>query len=133
MDKRNTIQKSLVLNAVRELRNHATADEIHRKIAEEHPTVSRGTVYRNLNGLAEDGEILKIEIPGEAERFDHNCTKHYHVRCIRCNEVSDVDMDCIPDILDRIRDSHGTEFIDYDIVFRGICRNCAEKPEKASE
>ena len=53
MKHRNTIQLSMVYEAVNRLKSHATASEIYDVIASEHPSVSRGTVYRNLNQLAE--------------------------------------------------------------------------------
>ena len=70
MQQRNTIQSSIVYAAVNTLHNHATADEIYRLIAREHPSISRGTVYRNLNRLSETGRIRKLEIPGGAECLD---------------------------------------------------------------
>ena len=63
-NRRNTIQRSLVYEAVHRLQSHATAEEIYAEIVKYHPTVSRGTVYRNLNRLAEEGEIRRMEIPG---------------------------------------------------------------------
>ena len=44
MMKRNTIQRSLVFEAVNKLQSHATADEIYEKVVTEHPNVSRATV-----------------------------------------------------------------------------------------
>lgn len=52
---RNTIQRSLVLEAVNKLHCHATADEIYREIIKTHPHISRATVYRNLNLLSDRG------------------------------------------------------------------------------
>lgn len=124
MFKRNTIQRSLVLNAVKELKCHATAEEIYDLIIEENPHISRGTVYRNLNQLSEMGEIIKIEIPGGADRFDHLCHKHYHVKCVKCGRVFDVDMAYINDLESNIKDSHGIRLLGHDIIFRGICREC---------
>lgn len=122
--RRNTVQRELVLNAVKSLKNHATADEIYSMIIKIHPSIGRGTVYRNLNLLAEDGEIRKIEIPDGPDCFDHICGAHYHVKCIRCGHVFDVDMDVISNLKDRIRDAHGIQFLDYDILFKGICSDC---------
>ena len=125
MDRRNTIQKNLVLNAVRELGCHATADEIYNHIAELHPSISKGTVYRNLGILADMGEIRRIEIPGAADCYDHICERHFHVRCLKCGKVFDVDTEAMPDLFKSIRDAHGFEFLDYDIVFKGICPECS--------
>ena len=128
MVQRNTIQNTLVYEAVNKLQCHATADEIYDMIVLEHPTISRGTVYRNLNRLAEMGKIRKMEIPGGPDRFDHCCHNHCHVKCERCGRVFDVDMDYITGLEKNIRDTHGFAFTGYDILFRGICPECGKKP-----
>lgn len=122
--KRQTIQRTLILDAVTQLKNHPTADQVYSEIHAKHPTISRGTVYRNLNKLAESGEILMVEIPGGASIFDFNTSNHYHAKCIRCGCVVDVDMEAIPNLLDKIGNKDEFEFLGYDIAFRGICSNC---------
>lgn len=125
--KRNTIQRSLVLQAVNTLQCHATADEIYQMVVNEHPNISKGTVYRNLKLLSESGEIRKLEVPGGADRFDHQCHDHYHVRCLECGRLFDVDMDYIEDVEKRIKDTHGFAFCGYDLIFKGICPHCRKK------
>lgn len=124
MFKRNTIQRNLVLEAVNHLQCHATADEIYDAVSKEHPAISKGTVYRNLNRLAEMGQIRKIELPGGADRFDHLCHNHYHVKCEKCKQIFDVDMEYIPGLEKNIKDSHGFQFTGYDLLFKGICPDC---------
>ena len=124
MIRRNTIQCALVLEAVNKLRCHATADEIYNTLAKEHPNISKGTVYRNLQRLCETGDIRKREIPGGADRFDHLCSNHYHVRCIKCNRVFDVNMEYIADMEQSIKDTEGFTFTGHDIVFKGVCAEC---------
>ncbi|MHB8127846.1 MAG: Fur family transcriptional regulator [Mobilitalea sp.] len=124
MNKRNTIQRSLVLETVKELRCHATADEIYDTIMKKHPNVSRGTVYRNLNLLSDIGEIRKMEMPSGADRFDHECHEHYHARCVKCGRVIDVEMEVIADLEKNIRDTHGFKYTGHDVIFKGICLEC---------
>ena len=95
MMKRKTIQRSLVLDAVNKLHNHATADEIYDAVIIEYPNISKATVYRNLNTLSEMGEIRKLEIPGGADRYDHCTHNHCHIKCDKCGRFFDVDMDYI--------------------------------------
>ncbi len=64
VQRRNTRQRKLVLDAVRQSYNHPTADEIYNAVREQDDKISRGTVYRNLNLLADAGEILSIKTPG---------------------------------------------------------------------
>ncbi len=124
MIKRHTIQRALVLKAVNTLQCHATVDEIYNLVVNEYPHISKVTVYRNLNQLAEDGEIRKLEVPGDADRFDHLCFDHYHARCLRCGRVFDVDMDYMEDLEKRIKDAHGFEFRGHDLMFKGVCPDC---------
>lgn len=129
MIKRNTIQRALVLKAVNTLQCHATVEEIYNLVVKEYPNISKVTVYRNLNQLAENGEIRKLEVPGDADRFDHLCHDHYHARCLRCGRVFDVDMDYIEDLEKRIKDAHGFEFSGHDLMFKGICPDCKTKSQ----
>lgn len=124
MIKRNTIQCALVLEAVGKLRCHATADEIYEQLVKEHPSISRGTVYRNLQRLCESGEIRKCEIPDAADRFDHRICAHYHVICEKCGRVFDVDMDYMTDLEKSVKNTHGFELTGHDIVFKGVCPDC---------
>ncbi|MGN0326633.1 MAG: Fur family transcriptional regulator [Lachnospiraceae bacterium] len=124
MVRRNTIQKELILHAVQCLQNHATANDIYNMITKEHPSIGKGTVYRNLNILAEEGKIRKIEVTGGPDCFDHICEKHCHVRCIRCGRLFDVDVEPFPEIRPKINQPADMEFLDYDILFKGICSDC---------
>ncbi len=130
MERRNTIQRDITLQAVRSLKNHATADEIYTYVSQEHPRIGKGTIYRNLNILAEEGKIRKLEIPGGPDCFDHNCTEHHHMRCVRCGRVFDVDLKPLPKLDDLVRAPQGMEFHDYHILFKGACPDCRKQQEE---
>lgn len=131
MEVRHTIQKNMVLNAVRNLKNHATAEEIYDLVIKEHTTIGKSTVYRNLNALAEKGEIRKVGIPDGPDRYDHLLSEHYHVKCVKCKRLFDVDMKILPDLNEYIKEAQGMEFLSYDILFKGICTSCKEKEKEA--
>lgn len=124
MSRRNTIQCALVLETVNKIKCHATADEVYEALTQEHPHISRGTVYRNLQRLCEMGKIRKREIPCGADRFDHLCSDHYHVICFKCGRIFDVDMSYLADLEKTIKDPHGFVFTEHDIIFKGICSEC---------
>ena len=124
MESRNTIQRSWVLDAVRSLRGHVTADEVYEYVIKNHPSVGKGTVYRNLNILSEQGEIKRVEIPNGPNRFDFTLTRHYHAICVKCDSVFDADMDMIPELEDLAHSTDDIKLLDYDILFKGICSKC---------
>lgn len=121
---RNTIQKELVLKAVFELHCHVTAEDVHNFIVKEHPSVSLGTVYRNLKTLSEEGKVKKIAVTNGPDMFDFNLSNHYHVRCIKCGRVEDVILTESPDYLPKVSDSAGFTLLGYDLIFNGICEKC---------
>ena len=95
MPTRNTVQRAIIADELACLANHPTADEVYESVHEEHPTISRATVYRTLNRLSDEGKIGRVRINNGADRFDHRSFPHYHVRCVRCGRVDDVMIDPI--------------------------------------
>lgn len=123
---RNTIQKQLVLGAVRKTRTHPTAEEIYRIIEKEHPTISKATVYRNLAQLAGQGEILRVTHLNAADRFDFNTEPHYHFRCLACGRVFDVELPYCSGMLAEVTNPDGFLYTGHEIVFTGFCPGCSQ-------
>lgn len=121
---RNTVQRALVLDAVRKLHHHPTSADIYDAVRVEHPSISRATVYRNLNVLAELGELRRVEVPNGADRFDFKISPHYHVRCSACGRVWDAELPYFEDLADQLVETHGFEVQSHDIMFTGICSEC---------
>ena len=127
MVRRNTVQQKIVSEAVNELKNHASADEIYEYVSKKYPSIGRATVYRVLQRLSDDGKIKKIEVPKGAERFDHNCSNHYHIKCKICGGIFDVDMPHLSDLESNIKNKNGFIVTDHNIIFTGICPDCQKK------
>lgn len=127
MNKRNTIQKQLVLNAVNQSGNHPTAEEVYKRILVSFPGISKATVYRNLSSLAADGLLLKLNIPGAADKYDRSTHSHYHALCRQCGTFFDLAMDKLPDLDLGNADVKDFTLDGYDILFKGTCRACMEK------
>ena len=108
--------------------DHPTAETVYLNIRKEFPNISLGTVYRNLNLLAEIGEIQKLSPGIGPDRFDGNPAPHYHFICRHCGCV----MDLTVSGLDHINILAGQDFdgeIEGHITyFYGSCPSC-----KASE
>ena len=124
---RNTIQRALVLEAVQSLHNHPTSADVYEKVRIKHPTISRATVYRNLSVLAERGEVLRVEVPNGADRYDFFNEPHYHAKCRVCGCIVDVDMPYDYDMVQRVRESQGFTVENYEIIFSGICAACQDE------
>lgn len=107
--------------------SHPTADTIYSHIKKTNPTISLGTVYRNLNLLYENGEILKLTCGDGSDHFDGNSSPHYHFICSSCGCVMDLEMESI----DHINIIAGAQFAGtikgHNIIFHGDCPECKSK------
>jgi Fur family peroxide stress response transcriptional regulator len=112
-------QQETILAAVCTTRTHPTADEIYLKLRKEDPHISLGTVYRNLNALAKNGDILRIVAPEGGDRFDFRLDKHEHMLCEKCGRVFDIKADISIDM-----DDTGAEISGYTLIFHGTCAKC---------
>ncbi len=87
---RQTVQRDLVYKAVCRHYDHPSAEILYEELVAEMPTLSRATVYRNLNVLADNGKIRRVRIPNSPDRFDPTLEDHYHIHCSQCGAVSDI-------------------------------------------
>jgi len=118
---RNTRQKNVIFEIVNNSYDHLNAYQIYDEARTIIPNISLGTVYRNLSCLFAEGEIRKFEV-NDVLRFDRK-VKHSHFICNKCDSVIDVFDSNI------IRDGEyiaGNLVMDYEILFRGICKKCME-------
>ena len=122
---KTTKQKEAILSAVHDMHNHPTADEIYSHLRINHPQISLGTVYRNLNKFALEGDILKIPIVGGKDRFDFKTDAHEHMLCDNCNNVFDVEVDV--EIKLTAKGANNPELNGYTLVLHGLCLNCSSQ------
>ena len=117
-------QRELILKTLKENCIHPTAEQLYELIRREEPTVSLATVYRNLNLLAENGMVKKIEGLDGTAHFDHQTFDHYHFICTKCNRVFDIPCDIAPDLAQDVESRPGFRLASYDVSFRGTCKSC---------
>lgn len=121
---RNTVQRALVKDAMRTLGGHPTPSEVFEKVREQHPRISRATVYRNLGLLSERGELQHVVVPNGADRYDLRRDPHYHLCCSRCGRIFDAEMPFQEDMADQLGDTRGFHVTGHLVIFTGLCADC---------
>ncbi len=124
--RRMTKQRKIILEELRKVTSHPTANQLHQMVRKRLPGISIATVYRNLETLTDEGEIMKLGVAGTQRRFDGNSLNHYHIRCTRCGRVDDVHMDLVASLEQAAERSCGYRIQSHNVEFTGICPECAE-------
>ena len=127
MATRNTFQRELVLRAAEELANHPTPEEIYNRVRRSCPTISKGTVYRNIGVLCDEGLLRRVEIPNSSDRVDCRTDSHYHLLCTECGRVFDVEYPPLVGAEASVAKRHGVFVASHDLLFKGVCAECCAK------
>lgn len=116
-------QRKVILDELRKVDTHPTADEVYDIVRKIIPRISLGTVYRNLEFLSSQGLILKLGGPGTQKRFDGTPEPHPHIRCANCSRIADVMCDVeVPDLPED--EVQGYTITHCNVEFVGICPRC---------
>ena len=116
----------MVLNSICQ-GNHPSARDIFDAITRK-TRMSFGTVYRNLQILEEENEIVAVQADPKALRYDRRIEPHYHLHCRKCGKVFDAPCQYQADIdsIDKkVSKSSGFIVESHTIVFEGLCQKCA--------
>ena len=125
---RMTVQRRVILEQLRRHSDHPGAEALYGEVRQILPHVSLGTVYRNLDVLAETGLIQRIDSGGVQAYFDPVPASHPHFVCDRCGGVSDLSWkDGTVPGWDRLVEGPGlkdSEVSGFRLFLSGVCAVC---------
>lgn len=122
--KRMTRQRQVVLEELRRVCNHPTADELFHQVRRRLPQISLATVYRNLDVLAREGSVRRLDAGSGPARYDGDLAPHYHVRCEACGHLEDMHEPVLatPELPQATEG--GYQFTGVRLELLGICPAC---------
>lgn len=106
---------------------HPSAEELYIKLKPQNPNLSLATVYRNLNQLAETGDIKRIDGLSGQVHYDHNTSEHFHIICIECGKIMDLPPEMSSSLKEILGNQSEFEILSYDILVKGLCKKCRGK------
>ncbi len=83
-------QRQIIYENIKGRCDHPTADEIYSACREIEPSISLGTVYRNLKQLADAGDIITLETEDKKIHYDGDLSRHSHFICDKCGKIIDL-------------------------------------------
>lgn len=122
-----TRQRQVILEELGKTKSHPTADEIYEMVRRRLPSISLGTVYRNLEVMSRSGIIRKLELGGTRKRFDAKPEDHYHVCCVNCGRLDDIPFKPILNIEAAFGNVCNYQVIGHQLVLTGLCPNCEKR------
>ena len=131
--RRVTKQRLAVLDAV-DHSPHAGADEVAAIVRTTLPDISLQSVYVVLTDLTDTGMLRRIEPPHSPARYETRVDdNHHHAMCTGCGRIEDVDCAVGHAPCLTPSDTHGMTIQIADVLYQGLCADCAAKPAAAGK
>jgi Fe2+ or Zn2+ uptake regulation protein len=125
MRPRRTRQLAAVEDVLLAASDHPTAAQIHERVAQLMPQVSLGTVYRNLEKLAQAGRAVVVRFDGEVTRYDGTVESHDHFVCRGCGCIVDLFAEVGPAVDTGALERAGYAVAEHSLAVFGTCPACA--------
>jgi Fe2+ or Zn2+ uptake regulation protein len=123
MSQRETRQLTAIFEVLRAAHDHPTADQVFRRVRDQVPRLSLGTVYRNLEKLREQGRLRVVRLASGEAHYDAMVEPHDHFVCEGCQSVLDLDPVAAP-AAERLT-AAGCVVRWQTTALYGLCRACA--------
>lgn len=125
--RRETKQRKIILEELKKVNTHPTADSVFRMVKRKLPSISFGTVYRNLNLLRDQGNLLELVCGKYSCHYDAKIETHYHFLCLKCQKVFDLKEPVFNNLDDKIGRKSGFEVKYHRMDFYGYCKDCCKR------
>lgn len=125
MQRRNTDQKRVVLQCI-DCLGHATMEQVIENVHDIDSSISKSTIYRNVNVLLTENVIKKFKM-NQVEVYETIKEKHYHFMCKECGHITDLNAKELDERFGNLKEVEGNQIEEVEIYFSGICKDCLKK------
>jgi len=122
-----TKQRRAILEVLSKTKSHPSADWVFRQVRRRLPNISLATVYRNLHQLARAGMVQELPVGDHVSRFDADTALHYHIRCLSCGCIRDLDVPVDAHLKKAVSRATDFEVLSHHVEFLGHCPGCARQ------
>jgi len=105
---------------------HFTADQLWEKLREKHKNVSKATVYRTLNLLAQKKVVEEHDF-GRGEKYYERMVErphHDHLICVHCGRIIEFENPQIERLQEKIARREGFLIAYHSHKLFGACSRC---------
>jgi Fur family transcriptional regulator, ferric uptake regulator len=129
---RLTRPRRLIFDEVFRIHGHVDAEEIATNLRAPAKRVSRASVYRTLDLLAQAGLVKPVTLGGKQRFYEHVHTgeHHDHLVCIECGKIFEFYSEEIEKLQSKTCSANSFEPIQHMMTIYGRCAKCRKNTGK---
>jgi Fur family transcriptional regulator, peroxide stress response regulator len=122
---KSTHQRLAILDCIDSL-GHVDIDTLFETITQKYPTMSKATLYRNINDLISFHILEEVKLPQQKQQYEIKKVPHIHLLCSQCGSVEDIFVETKP-LLEHISSQSGFQINNSFMVMNGLCKACQKR------
>ena len=123
---RMTPERRALVREIFAQHDHIDADQTLDAVRASGQSISRATVYRNLELLVECGLVSRVRVGGRrVYEHLHPGLRHDHIACRRCGRIVEFVSPTIAAMLGEICRAHAFQLDENQLQITGLCSACA--------
>lgn len=129
MTQRVTRQRIAVAEALIEVDDFRSAQQLHEYLRAHGDSIGLATVYRTLQALAEARQVDVLRT-ADGESLYRRCERrehHHHLVCRSCGTTVEIDGPNVESWAAQVGASHGFTDIEHTIELFGTCQACRDR------
>jgi len=119
---KSTHQRLAILDCIDSF-GHIDIDAIYEHIVPKYPSMSKATLYRNINDLISFHILEEVKLPNQKQQYEIKKVPHIHLLCTHCGCVEDVFVDT-KEFIEMVKEKSGFTISNSFIVMDGTCSTC---------
>ena len=129
-----TFQRQAIYEAVADSKEHPTPEWIYEQVRQRIPSVSLGTIYKNIKTFLDFGVLKEVTLHHGSLRLESNMTPHHHLVCSSCKAIFDIEESAVEPVqLPAAELPAGFSISQYRVEFIGVCNSCQAVHPEISE
>lgn len=122
--KRNTWQKTAVIEQLGKNEEFLSAQQLHLQIAKTGKKLGLTTVYRALTELVEQGVADSLLAEGEARYRICQPEHHHHLTCLSCGKAVEFELLGFEEQIEKLAKKRGFSGVSHQVELTGFCSRC---------
>ena len=124
-----THQRMVIYRALASSHSHPTPESVYEQVKREIPSISLGTVYKNIHTFTQAGLLREVNVLHDSLRLDANLGNHHHLVCTQCKSVTDIPAKDVAPLRLKHPLPEGFVLQRAAVELLGVCAVCAASGE----
>lgn len=121
-----THQRQVLYRELLRMGGHPSPEALYERVRQEIPSISLGTVYKNIHTFLETGLLREVSLHHGSLRLEANFEPHHHLVCTRCRQIFDLPEENLGEVKIQGGAPPGFRIQKVSVEVLGLCASCAK-------